>query len=86
MKPIVLSFCALFSTVTLHQTKTFLHILDNDSMKTFGSGQSSILNKHKTKTCAELMFASLSAPLKIAVSQPFPYINYGRSNNFVTGF
>lgn len=66
MKPIVLSFCALFSTVTLHQTKTFLHILDNDSMKTFGSGQSSILNKHKTKNCAELMFASLSAPLKIA--------------------
>ena len=61
-------------------------------MKTFGSGQSSIMIKHKTKDCAELrpysisMLASWSAPLKIAVSQPFPHINYGRSNNFVTGF
>lgn len=52
--------------------KTFLHILDNDPMKTFGSGQSSIMIKHKTKDCAELrpysitMFTSWSAPLKIA--------------------
>ena len=30
MKPIVLSSCALFSTVTL---QTFLDILDNDLMK-----------------------------------------------------
>lgn len=63
-------------------------------MKTFTSGQSSIMIKHETKDCAELrpysilMFASWSAPLKIAEfhRQPFPYINYGRSNNFVTSF
>ena len=54
MKPIVLSFCSLFSTVTLHKTKTFLHILDNEPMKTFGSGQSSIVNVHKTKEFAGL--------------------------------
>ena len=42
MKLIVLSFCSLFSTVTLHKTKTFLHILDNESTKTFGSGQSRV--------------------------------------------
>ena len=72
MKSIVPSFCSLFSTVTLHKTKTFLHILDNEPMKTFGSGQSSILNEHKTKDCAGLWpfstsrFNLLSAPLKFA--------------------
>ena len=72
MKPIVLSFCSLFSTETGHQTKTFLHILDNDPMKRFGSGQSSIMNEHKTQDYVGLrphsrpMFAPLSAPLKIA--------------------
>ena len=49
MKPIVPSFCSVFSTVTLHKTKTFFRILDNNPMKTFGSGQSSIMNAHKTK-------------------------------------
>ena len=52
MKPILISFCSLFSTVNPHKTKTFLHILDNEPMKTFGSGQSSIMSEHKTKDCA----------------------------------
>ena len=54
MKLILLSLCSIFSTVTLHKTKTFLHMLDNDPMKLFGSGQSIIMNEHKTKDCAEL--------------------------------
>ena len=54
MKPIVPSFCSLFSTVTLHKTKIFLHILGNEPMKTFGSGQLSIMNEHETKDCAGL--------------------------------
>ena len=58
MKPIVLSLWSLFSTVTLQKTKTFLHILGNEPMKTFGSCQSSIMKEHKTKDCA--------APLKFA--------------------
>jgi len=72
MKPNVLSFCSLFSTETGHQTKTFMHILDNDPMKKFGSGQSGIMNEHKTQDCVGLRphstptFAPLSAPLKIA--------------------
>ena len=72
MKPIVLSFCSPFSTVTLHKTKTFLHILDNEPMKTFGSGQSSMIKEPKTKDCAGLRpfstsrFAPLSDPLKFA--------------------
>ena len=72
MKPIVLSFCSLFSTVTLHKTKTFLHVLGNEPMKTFGSCQSSIMNERKTKDCAGLRpystprCAPLSAPLKFA--------------------
>ena len=70
MKPIVLSFCSLFSAVTLHKTKTFLHILDNEPMKTFGSGLSSIMNEHKAKNREGLRpyststFAPLPAPLK----------------------
>ena len=52
MKPIVLSFVHFFSTVTPHKTKTFLHTLDNEPMKTFGAGQSSIMSEHKTKDCA----------------------------------
>ena len=72
MNPIVLSFCSLFSTVTLHKTKTFLHTLDNEPMKTFGSGQSSIMSEQKTKDCVGLrplptsMFVLLSIPLKFA--------------------
>ena len=46
MKPIVLSFC---SPVNQHKTNIFLHISDNEPMKTFGSGQSSIASEHKTK-------------------------------------
>ena len=51
--------------MTLHKTKTFLHILDNEPMKTFGSGQSSIVNVHKIKDCAGLKPNSTSkcAPL-----------------------
>ena len=66
------SLCSIFSTVTLHKTKTFLHILDNYPMKLFESGQSIIMNEHKTKDCAGLspyqtsMFALLSAHLKTA--------------------
>jgi len=65
MKPIVLYFCSLFSTVTLHKTKKFQHILDNEPMKTFGSGQSSIVYVHKIKDCAGLKpySASKCAPL-----------------------
>ena len=51
MKPIVLSFC---SPVNPHKTNIFLHISDNEPMKTFGSGQSSIASEHKTKICAGL--------------------------------
>ena len=43
--------------------------MDNGPMKTFGSGQSSIINEHKTKDCAALRSsrcAPLSAPLKFA--------------------
>ena len=60
MKPIILSFCSLFSTVTRHKTKTFLQIQDNEPMKTFGSGQSSIMNELKTKDCAGLRSYSTS--------------------------
>ena len=66
MKLILLSLCSLLSTMTLHRTKTFLHILDHDPKKLFGSGQSIIMNEHKTKDCAGLspyltsMFATLS--------------------------
>ena len=72
MKHIALPFCSRYSTVTLHKTKTFLNILDNHPMKSFESGQSSLMNEHKTKDCAGLrpystsMFAPLSAPLKTA--------------------
>lgn len=72
MKPTVLSICSLFSTETRHQTKTFLHILDNDQMKRFGSDQSSMMNENKTQECvglrpySTLMFTPLLAPLKIA--------------------
>ena len=73
MNPFVLSFSSLFFTVTLHKTKTFLHILGNEPTKTFGSGQSSRMrNEHKTKDCAGLRpystsrCAPLSAPLKFA--------------------
>ena len=72
MKPIALFFCSLFSTVSQREIKTFMHILDNEALKTFRSGQSSIMNEHKTKNCAALrrystsMFALLSAPLKFA--------------------
>ena len=54
MKHIALLFCSLYSTVTLHKTKTFLNILDNHPMKSFESGQSSLMNEHKTKDCAGL--------------------------------
>ena len=66
------SICSNFSTVTLHKTKTLLHILDNYPMKLVESGQSIIMNEHKTKDCAGLspyqtsMFALLSAHLKTA--------------------
>ena len=65
MKPIILSFCSLFSTVTLYKTKKFLHILDNEPMITFGCGHSSIISEHKTKDCAGLKPYSTSkcAPL-----------------------
>jgi len=72
MKPIVLTFCSLFSTVSLQKTRTFLYILDDEPMKTFGSGQSSIIIEHKIKDFAGLrpysssMFTPLLAPLKIA--------------------
>ena len=74
MKPIVLSFCLhSFSViVTLHKTKTFLHILNIEPMKMFGSGESSIISEHKTKDYAglrpysTLTFALLSAPSKFA--------------------
>ena len=72
MKPIVLTLCSLFSTVTLHKTRTFLHILDNEPLKMFGSGQSSIMIEHKTKDFAGLrpysssMFTPLLAPFKTA--------------------
>ena len=52
------------------KTKTFLHILDNQPIKTFESVHSSIINEGKTKDCAlskpysTSMFAPLSAPLK----------------------
>lgn len=69
MKPIVVSF----STVTLHKIQTFLHTLDNEPMKTFESGQSSVMSEHKTKdNCggwwpySTSMFALLTAPLKFA--------------------
>ena len=45
MKPIVLSFCSLFSTRTLRKTETFLHLLDNEPTKTFVSNQSGIIIK-----------------------------------------
>ena len=69
---IALSFCSLFSTVSLNKTNTFLHILNNEPVEMFGSGQSSIMNEHKTKDCVGLrsystsMFALLSASLKLA--------------------
>ena len=66
MKPFDLSFCSHFSTVTLNKKKIFLHILDDEPMKTFGSGQSSIMNEHNTKDSAGLRPNSKS-------------INYGRS-------
>lgn len=68
MKPIVLTFCSLFSTVTLHKIRTFLHILDDEPMKTFGSGQSSIIIEHKIKDFAGLRpyLSSMFTPLKIA--------------------
>jgi len=71
-KPIVLTFSSLFSTMTLHKTRTFLHILDDEPMKTFGSGQSCIIIEHKTKDFAGLrpysssMFAPLLVPFKTA--------------------
>lgn len=70
MKPIFLSFCSLFSTVTLHKTITFLLTLDNEPMKKFLSSQSGIMNEHKTEDLPVLRpystssFAALSAPLK----------------------
>ena len=51
MKPFVVSFCSLFSTVTLHKTKTFQRILDNDPIETFGSSQSSIMNEQNKILC-----------------------------------
>ena len=36
---IILSFCLLFSAMTLHKTKTFLDILDNEPIKSFWFGQ-----------------------------------------------
>ena len=60
MKPIVLTFCSLFSTVTLHKIRTFLHILDDGPMKTFSSGQSSIMIGHKIKDFAGLRHYSSS--------------------------
>ena len=36
----------------MHKTKTILHILDNEQMKPFGSGQSSMISEHKTKDFA----------------------------------
>ena len=70
MKPIVLTFCSVFSTVTLHKIRTFLHILDDEPMKTFSSGQSSITIEHKIKDFAGLrpylssMFTPLLVPFK----------------------
>ena len=52
------------------RTKRFPYILDNEPLNTFGSGQLSIINEHKTKDCTGLrpystsMFALFSAPLK----------------------
>ena len=63
-KPIVLSFCALFLIVTL---QTFLDILDNDLLKAFGSGQSSIMNGRKTNDCSGLKPYSTS---KFVLCQP----------------
>ena len=54
MKPIVLSFCSLFFNHDSSQIKTFLHILDDGPIETFGSGQSSIMSEHKTKDCVGL--------------------------------
>ena len=71
-KPIVLSFCSLFLTVTVHKTKAFLHISDNRPIKTFESDQSGMINEGKTKDCAlsrpysTSMFAPLLVPLKFA--------------------
>ena len=80
--PLCYLFGSLFSTVTLHKTKTFLHILDNGPMKTFGCGHSSITSSHETKDCAGLrsystsMFALLSAPASWPSSITIPIINY----------
>ena len=66
MKPIVLSFWSLFSAVILRKTKTLLYALDDEPMKTFGSGQRRIMSVHKTIDCAASMFALVSTPLKFA--------------------
>ena len=49
------------------QNKTFLHILDNEPLKTFGSGQSSIMSEHKTKDCAVESLYSTSECLLFCV-------------------
>lgn len=54
IKPFVLSFLSLFSTVTMHKTKAFLHMLDIEPKKTFGFGQSSIMSESRAKDCVAL--------------------------------
>ena len=87
MRPFAFSFCSLFSTVSLNKTNTFLHILNNEPVEMFGSGQSSIMNEHKTKDCAGLrpystsMFALLSAPLKFAEFHSQVFINHAQVRN-----
>ena len=53
-------------------SKTLLYALDNEPLKTFGSGQTRIMSGHKTINCAGLrpystsMLALVSTPLKFA--------------------
>ena len=71
--------------MTLHKTKAFLLTLDNEPMKKFLSGQSGIMNEHKTEDLPGLRskstsgFGALSAPLKFSkfFNHSPQSINYG---------
>ena len=87
MEPIVLSFVHFFSTVTLHKTKTFLHILDNEPLKTSGLVNQAYSMSIKQKICrfeALLNFKVWSFFSPFGVCQvPFPFhsVNYAHTGN-----